>query len=85
MEQSRSIEEKPFETDSFTMCREVLDYVLWDGPSWSIPTHDQVREWRAALVARGPKFVELVANCDDFLSPPSDKELLALRRWRDET
>ena len=55
--------------DGFEETAALLDLLLWNGPISMIPTRDAVTAWRALLSDRGPSFVSLVAECDEWLTP----------------
>lgn len=56
--------------DGFELTADLLDFFLWNSPTSMIPTPAIVTKWRDALVARGPDFASLVAECDEWLMPP---------------
>lgn len=56
--------------NGFAQTADLLDLLLWSGPSKMIPTRDAVITWRAMLVERGAAFASLVAKCDEWLSTP---------------
>lgn len=55
--------------DGFEQTAALLDLLLWNGPTSMMPTRDAVTAWRALLADRGPTFVSLVAECDEWLTP----------------
>lgn len=60
--------EEFMKTGSFDELRAIVDYCLWDGDARNIPSRDELLAWRAIFVGRGSEFVEIVADCDDYLS-----------------
>lgn len=55
--------------DGFEATADLLDLLLWSGPTSMIPTREAVMKWRATLTARGPEFASLVTECDEWLMP----------------
>ena len=55
--------------DGFELTADLLDFFLWNCPTSMIPSHVDVRKWRATLAARGPEFASLVTECDEWLMP----------------
>jgi hypothetical protein len=55
---------------------EILDLWFWESPTELIPSRAQVREVRAVLVGRPdagtPAVLEILALCDDLLTPGHD-------------
>lgn len=59
----------PLREDGFEQAAELLDLLLWSGPTTMIPTREAVMKWRATLAVRGPVFASLVAECEKWLAP----------------
>ena len=55
--------------DGFEATADLLDLLLWSGPTSMMPTREAVMKWRATLTARGPEFASLVTECNEWLMP----------------
>lgn len=62
--------------DGFEQTADLLDLLLWSGPTSMIPIREAVMKWRATLTARGLEFARLVTECDEWLMPHDGHEWL---------
>ncbi len=62
-------DESALRVDGFEATANLLDLLLWSGPTSMIPTREAVMKWRTTLADRGPEFVSLVTECDEWLMP----------------